>query len=183
MNDEPHAGSKTGSGGASSPPRIKPRQKLWRRFIRYQMRKSHQFKAEREKKYAEEKPEERASRKTAYATIWIAVFTVVLALASIFTLVELPNGLASNPPPHPKRSARQIRTLPHLVIGCFLFDSVPRALTRRVRSVEDGALPLHGSSAAIAATILMAAEVINPLWDAPVKSTDAGGVGRNQSPW
>ena len=67
--------------------------------------------------------------------------------------------------------------------SCFLFDSVPRALTRRVRSVEDDALPLHGSSAAIAATILMAAEVINPLWDAPVKSTDAGGVGRNQSPW
>lgn len=89
MNDEPHTGTEASSGNPSGAPSRKPRQKLWRRFIRHQLRKTHQRKAEREKKRSEEKPEERAARKTADATVWIAIFTVVLAAASILTLVEV----------------------------------------------------------------------------------------------
>ena len=92
MNDEPNADSETGRGSASDPPRMEPRPKLWRRFICYQMRMSHQRKTEREKKHADEKPQDRAARKTANATIWIAIFTIVLALANIWTLVEVIRG-------------------------------------------------------------------------------------------
>jgi hypothetical protein len=92
MNSEPHAGSQAPDSDPSNSPRRHPHGKLWRRFIRYQLRKTHQHKAERKKRQAEEKPEERAARKTADATIWIAIFTIVLAVASILTLVEVIRG-------------------------------------------------------------------------------------------
>jgi hypothetical protein len=46
----------------------------------------------REKKKTEEKPEERAARLTAKATVAIAIFTVVLALVGILTLIEVIEG-------------------------------------------------------------------------------------------
>lgn len=89
MDDEPQAGGEPGSTEPAGGTRRKPRQRLWRRFVRYQMRLAHQRKAERERKLADEKPEEKAARKTATATVVIAVFTVVLALVSGFTLIEV----------------------------------------------------------------------------------------------
>jgi len=50
--------------------------------IGYIKRKLHQRKAKKEK----ESPTDRAARRTALATIWMAVFTVVLAFVSGGTL-------------------------------------------------------------------------------------------------
>lgn len=58
----------------------------WRfRLISYIERKLHDRKAEKK----EEGPADRAARRTANATVWIAVFTVVLAVVGGFTLIEV----------------------------------------------------------------------------------------------
>jgi hypothetical protein len=55
-------------------------------------RKMHQRRTRREKKKSDEKPEDKAARRTATATVWIAIFTIVLAGVGVLTLIELIEG-------------------------------------------------------------------------------------------
>jgi hypothetical protein len=66
----------------------KPRDHWWTRLIRYVKRKTQ----ERETKKNEESSSDRAARRTADATYWIAAFTIVLALVSALTLYEVIEG-------------------------------------------------------------------------------------------
>jgi hypothetical protein len=79
-----------GSSAQTHKPAKKPIRPWWRRFIDYIKRNVH----ERRTKRANEKPEERSARLTAKATIWMAVFTVVLAAVSGGTLWVLKKQLA-----------------------------------------------------------------------------------------
>jgi len=78
-NDEPHASHK---------PAQAPRRKKWRRFISYVKRKWN----ERAAKKKNEGPTDRAARRTATATVWMAIFTLVLAITSGLTIRLLVEG-------------------------------------------------------------------------------------------
>lgn len=58
------------------------------RLIGHIKHKLHERKSKKEK----DNPSDRAARKTASATIWIAIFTVVLAVANLLTLWEVIQG-------------------------------------------------------------------------------------------
>jgi hypothetical protein len=92
MAEKPNAGEKANAGKQPDKPSKKPRREFWRWFILNMERKMHQRRARREKKKDDEKPEDKASRLTAAATVWIAVFTVVLAGVGVFTLIEVIEG-------------------------------------------------------------------------------------------
>lgn len=66
-----------------------PRRKRWSRFIRYVKRKAH----ERRSKKQRESSADRAARRTANATVWMAIFTVVLSFVSVGTLLVLKRQL------------------------------------------------------------------------------------------
>jgi hypothetical protein len=77
--------------GSSGPTKHveQPRKQWWARLIRNIKRKLH----ERRAKKQEENPMDKAARRTASATVWIAVFTVILALVSGGTLLILKKQL------------------------------------------------------------------------------------------
>jgi hypothetical protein len=60
----------------------------WARFVSNVKRKFHERKAKKEI----ETPTDRAARRTASATVWIAIFTVILALVGLITLAEVIGG-------------------------------------------------------------------------------------------
>lgn len=59
-----------------------PRKNGWVRFVGYIKRKRD----ERAAKKQNETPTDKAARRTAVATIWMAIFTFVLAATSAFTI-------------------------------------------------------------------------------------------------
>ena len=61
---------------------------LWVRFVHYSFRRYRKKKAEKKP----ETPVDRAARRTANATIWVALFTLVLALVSTFQWKEIHDG-------------------------------------------------------------------------------------------
>lgn len=65
-----------------------PRNSWWARLVGYVKRKRH----ERKTKKKQETPVDRAARRTANATVWIAAFTVVMALVAVGTLYEIVDG-------------------------------------------------------------------------------------------
>jgi hypothetical protein len=72
--------------GQDTNPQANKLSEPWRyRLIAYIERKLH----EREAKKKEERPTDKAARRTATATVWIAFFTVVLALVGAMTLIEV----------------------------------------------------------------------------------------------
>lgn len=92
MAGEPNADEKAARGRHPNKPTGKPSGGFWRWFILHAERKMHQRRAHREKEKSGEKPEDRAARLTATATVWIAIFTVVLAGVGVLTLFELIEG-------------------------------------------------------------------------------------------
>jgi hypothetical protein len=85
MDETPHSGGKEASRDAPVKQAVEPHRKNGRGFVHYVKRIVHKRRAKREN----EKPEERAARLTATATVWIAIFTIVLAIVAGLTLVEL----------------------------------------------------------------------------------------------
>lgn len=81
--------SHTGKSAKTDPPIDKPRQQSWLRFIGFAKRQIREYRTEQKKKKDAESPEERTARLTARATVWIASFTVVLALVSFFQWREM----------------------------------------------------------------------------------------------
>jgi hypothetical protein len=69
-------------------PIAQPRQQWRARLIGYVKRYLHERKSKKET----ESPADRAARRTATATVWIAVFTVVLAIVGGVTLYEVVTG-------------------------------------------------------------------------------------------
>lgn len=92
MDEKPHASEQASS--SQHPPKgsPKPRKSIWIRLIHYQKRLGYKRKAKREKENAEESPSDRAARKTASATKWIAGFTIVLAIVAFLNLIEVWEG-------------------------------------------------------------------------------------------
>jgi hypothetical protein len=78
----------TNGSPATNSPIANPRDNWWIRLVRYAKRKRD----EREAKKKKESPTDRAARITATSTIWIAVFTVVLAVVGGITLFEVMEG-------------------------------------------------------------------------------------------
>lgn len=78
----------TEDGENTNPPIKAPRQNRWGRFVGYIKRKLHERKTKKE----HESPTDRAARRTAHATVWIAAFTVVMALVGAGTLYEIIEG-------------------------------------------------------------------------------------------
>jgi hypothetical protein len=78
----------TGDSTQPDPPIQHPHRHRWSWLIRYIKRELHKRRAKKQ----QESPTDRAARKTSSATIWIAVFTVVLAFVSGFTLYEVIEG-------------------------------------------------------------------------------------------
>jgi len=72
----------------SNLPVTQPRDAWWVRFIRYAKRKMD----ERAAKKKQESAQDRLARRTANATVWIAIFTVVLAGAALLTLWQVIAG-------------------------------------------------------------------------------------------
>lgn len=66
-----------------------PRENRWVRFVGYIKRKVNERKAKKQN----ETPTDKAARRTAVATIWMAIFTFVLASTSGFTIWILKNQL------------------------------------------------------------------------------------------
>jgi hypothetical protein len=81
--------SHTGNSTEAAPEIEKPRRRWGSRLIGYVKRKYHQRRAKKK----HESPADRAARRTASATIWMAVFTVVLATVSGLTLLILKRQL------------------------------------------------------------------------------------------
>jgi hypothetical protein len=72
--------------GQPADPKIKqPRNWWWIRLVGYIERKLHERKTKKEN----ENPVDRAARLTAKATVWIAVFTVLMAVVALGTLYEI----------------------------------------------------------------------------------------------
>ena len=91
--DEKQGGNPSAGGNKEAgAPERKSRQTPWTRLIRYVKRELHKHRAAREKKKAQETPADRAARRTANATYVIAVFTIVLAVSTTWTLVEIHRG-------------------------------------------------------------------------------------------
>jgi hypothetical protein len=78
----------TEGGENTNPPITAPRQTRWSRLVGYVKRKLHERKTKKEN----ESPTDRAARRTAHATVWIAAFTVVMALVGAGTLYEIIEG-------------------------------------------------------------------------------------------
>ncbi len=78
----------TEDGKQSSAPINQSSPKWWTRFISYIKRKMH----ERHSKYENETAGDRAARVTTRATVWMAIFTAVLALVGVATLYEIIQG-------------------------------------------------------------------------------------------
>ena len=69
-----------------------PPTQFWRWFILYIERNVHKHRSEHKKKRADETPADRAARKTATATVWIAILTVVMAGFGALTWREIHAG-------------------------------------------------------------------------------------------
>jgi len=76
-------------GSTSNAPVEAPRKNTWIRFIGYVKRKAE----ERAAKKKNEAPTDQAARRTAVATIWMAIFTCILAATSGLTIWILKNQL------------------------------------------------------------------------------------------
>jgi hypothetical protein len=92
MEDKPDTSAKAADGEQPNKPAKNPRGGFWRWLILHSERKVHQRRARHERKKSEEKPEDKAARRTATATVWIAILTVVLAAVGVLTLIELIEG-------------------------------------------------------------------------------------------
>ncbi len=91
--DEKQDGDPNASDNKQAHPQIKkPRQNWLTRLIRHIKRELHKHRTAREKKKADETPADRAARRTANATYVIAIFTIVLAISTTWTLVEIRRG-------------------------------------------------------------------------------------------
>jgi hypothetical protein len=119
-----------------NPPIAQPRQGWWVRLIGYIKRKSHERKAKKK----EETPADRATRRTATATVWIAVFTVVLGFVSLFTLYEVMEGgtdthdLAKSADTQAKLMSRQLEQMMMQSYGWGVANRMKRPLFKqRVR--------------------------------------------------
>lgn len=77
--------SDTANSTKATPEVKEPRHHWGTRFVGYVKRKLHQRRAKKQ----HEKPADRAARRTATATVWMAIFTVVLATVSGLTLLVL----------------------------------------------------------------------------------------------
>ena len=80
--------SETGNSTKATPEVKAPRYRWGTRLVGYVKRKVH----ERRAKKQHEEPADRAARRTASATVWIAIFTVILALVGGLTLYEVIAG-------------------------------------------------------------------------------------------
>jgi hypothetical protein len=69
-----------------------PRTPPMRRCIAYMVGKMHENAANKER----ETPADKAAARTAYATIWIAIFTIVLAVVTSLQLTEIRNEFRSS---------------------------------------------------------------------------------------
>jgi len=76
------------TGSKSSSPRKGAHKHGWSRVVAKVKRELH----ERKTRKKDESPADRAAKRTATATVWIAVFTVILACVGGFTLYEVIEG-------------------------------------------------------------------------------------------
>jgi hypothetical protein len=81
--------SDTSGGAQATTPTKQTSTGRWKRFIAYGKGKFHQHRANKQN----ESPDDRAGRRTANATVWMAIFTVVLAAVSTLTLLVLKRQL------------------------------------------------------------------------------------------
>jgi len=75
-------------GKETDPPGAQPRPSRWARFIGNIERNFHERKTKKE----QENPTDRMARRTANATVAIAIFTIVLAIVGAVTLIEVIGG-------------------------------------------------------------------------------------------
>jgi len=92
MEEKQDDGPDTGGSEKAHAPVRKSRHNRRGWLIRYIKRELHRHRAGREKKKADETPADRAARRTANATYVIAIFTIVLAISTTWTLVEIRRG-------------------------------------------------------------------------------------------
>ena len=88
--NEAHTVKDTSKGAQAHDTTEKLRRNRWRWFIDYVKGKLEQQRADKDK----ETPADRAARRTANATYVIALFTIVLAVSTIGTLIEIHRGSA-----------------------------------------------------------------------------------------
>lgn len=92
MPDKPNSGDNLSGGNPSDVTAKSARRYFWRWLVLHLERQMHQRRVRREKRKIDDRPEEQAARRTATATVWIAVFTVVLAAVGALTLFEVIEG-------------------------------------------------------------------------------------------
>jgi len=95
MDEKPDTSGKEDGGQALQSKAVTTRRSPWKWLVNNVQRVMHNLRTKREERYAKRKNEtieQRAARITAEATHKIAIYTVVMALVAIFTLVELYRG-------------------------------------------------------------------------------------------
>ena len=89
MHDQKHEDTDAKTGDQSHAPVDKFRLDGWERFVGYVKHQVYERKVKKE----QETPADKAARRSATATVWMAVFTVILAMLSLGTLFILKNQL------------------------------------------------------------------------------------------